>query len=58
MSNAFVDQFVEPITDEQVEMLQKDNIHHSAWTSRKIMASICKHAQLHGSPFKLDYCKH
>jgi len=46
MSNAFVDQFVEPLADGQVEILQKDNIHHSAWTSRKIMTSICKHAQL------------
>ena len=47
MSNAFVDEFVEPIPDGQVEILQKDNIHHSAWTSRKIMTSICKHALVH-----------
>ena len=48
-SHAFADQFVQPIPEDQVEILQTDTqkIHHTAYTTGRIMSSIRKHAQLH-----------
>ena len=47
-ADALVDQYVQPIADEHVEVLQKDvhRIHHTAFTSSKILSSVRKHAQI------------
>lgn len=48
MSSAFVHQYVQPIEDDHVEILKEDTykIHHTAYTSNRILTSIRKHAQL------------
>lgn len=49
MAEALGDDFIQRIPDEQVEILQNDpyRIHHTAYTSNRIMSTIRKHAHLY-----------